>query len=155
MLGGRYKDLMRKADTPQQKRSYLNKAIESYENGMRLDLNNYYPASNLPRLYRQRGSADDLRRAGEAAVIATEACRRALSLGSDDEWTKSTLLGMAFYRGDVVDAEQLKSRVEDEGPGAWQLDSTLRDLRTDIEQQADPAIQKQLSKILNDLTQLL
>jgi tetratricopeptide (TPR) repeat protein len=155
LLGGRYKDLMRKADTPQQKRGYLNKAIESYENGMRFDLNNYYPASNLPRLYRQRGSDDDLRRAGETAVIATEACRRALSLGLSDEWTKPTLLGMAFYRGDVADAEQLKSRVEDEGPGAWQLDSTLRDLGTDIEQQADPAIREALSEILTALRQLL
>ncbi|MGA7054307.1 MAG: TRAFs-binding domain-containing protein [Mycobacterium sp.] len=155
LLGGRYKDLMRNADTPQQKRSHLNKAIESYEKGMRLDLNDYYPATNLPRLYRQRGSDDDLRRAGEAAVIATEACRRAVSLGLSDEWTKSTLLGMAFYRGDVVDAEQLKSRVEDEGPGAWQLDSTLRDLGTDVEQQDDPAIREALSEILAVLRQLL
>ena len=155
LLGGRYKDLMHKADNPQQRSHYLNKAIDSYEKGMRLDLNNYYPASNLPRLYRQRGSNEDLRRASEAAVIATEACRRAIALGLDDEWTKPTLLGMAFYRGDVVDAQQLKARVEEEGPGAWQLKSTLRDLSTDIEQQDDPAIQQALSQILSALQQLL
>ena len=89
------------------------------------------------------------------AIIATEGRRRAVSLGLRDGWIKKTLLGMAFFRGDVVEAEQLKSRVEDEGPGAWQLDSTLRDLDTDFEQQADPVIRDALFEILTALRQLL
>jgi hypothetical protein len=35
---------------------YLDLAIEAYEEGMRLDLNDFYPISNLPRLYRSRGA---------------------------------------------------------------------------------------------------
>ena len=155
LLGGRYKQLMRAATTPKERRRYLNKAIESYEKGMLLDLNDYYPASNLPRLYRERGSEEDLIRAGEAAVITTEACRRAVTLGRDDDWTKSTLLGMAFYRGDVTDAQNLTSRVEDEGPGAWQLRATLGDLSADIEQHADPEIRAALTAVLDDLKRLL
>ena len=155
LLGGRYKQLMRAATTPKERRRYLNKAIESYENGMLLDLNNYYPTSNLPRLYRERGSEEDLIRAGEAAVITTEACRRAVILELDDEWMKSTLLGMAFYRGDVADAQSLMLRVEEEGPGVWQLQATLGDLSADIEQHADPEIQAALTAVLDDLKRLL
>jgi hypothetical protein len=80
LLGGRYKKLMGSAAAPEWRR-YLDKAIESYENGMQLDLNDYYPSCNLPRLYRERGSQQDLVRADEVAVIVTEACRRAIALG--------------------------------------------------------------------------
>jgi hypothetical protein len=54
---------MRSVTPPAEKRRYLGKAIESYEKGMQLDLNDYYPTSNLPRLYRARGDEDDLIRA--------------------------------------------------------------------------------------------
>jgi hypothetical protein len=155
LLGGRYKRLMRDAKTPEEKRRWLNKSIESYEKGMLLDLNAYYPASNLPRLYRLRGGQDDLIRAGEAATITTEACRRAVTLGLDDEWTKATLLGMAFYRGDVTDAQNLKTRVEDEGPGAWQLETTIGDLEGDIQQHGDPQVRAALTEVLDGLKRLV
>ncbi len=154
LLGGRYKDLMRSATSAPDKRRYLSKAIESYEKGMQLDLNDYYPTSNLPRLYRARGGDDDVLRAGEAAVITTEACRRAVALGLADEWTKSTLLGMAFYRGDVTDAQKLTDCVEEEGPGAWQLETTLKDLSGDIEQHRDPQIREDLQGLLDRLKAL-
>ena len=155
LLGGRYKDLMRAATTPVDKLRYLSKSIESYEKGMQLDLNNYYPTSNLPRLYRARRHDDDLTRAGEAAIIATEACRRALDLGLADDWTKATLLGMAFYRGDVTDAQNLTQCVEEEGPGVWQLKTTIKDLTGDIEQHDDPEVQAELRALLDRLNALL
>ncbi|WP_067672543.1 tetratricopeptide repeat-containing protein [Nocardia miyunensis] len=155
LLGGRYKQLMRAADTPAQRRWYLGKAIQSYENGMRLDLNANYPASNLPRLYRERGHVDDSRRAEEAAVIATEACRRALALGLEDEWSKPTLLGMAFYRGDVVAARALRGRIEAEGPGAWQLETTIEDLRADAAHHPDREVRTELTTVLAALEALL
>ena len=154
LLGGRYKELMKLAATQAERRRYLNRAIACYEDGMRLDLNNFYPSSNLPRLYRQRNDGNDLLRAAEVAVITTEACRRAIALGIDDKWTKATLLGMAFYRGDVIEAQELKNRVADEGPGVWQLESTLGDLRADVRQQDDPDIRAALSDVLSDLEKL-
>src|SRR6185369_10684971 len=39
LLGGRYKDLMRVAHLSSDRQRYLNKSIESYDKGMRLDLN--------------------------------------------------------------------------------------------------------------------
>jgi tetratricopeptide (TPR) repeat protein len=154
LLGGRYKDLMRVAHLPSERQRYLNKSIECYDKGMRLDLNDYYPASNLPRLYRQRRGRDDLLRADEAAVIATEGCRRAIALGRDNEWTRATLLGMAFYRGDVTAARKLKKQVEIDGPNAWKLESTLKDLRGDIEQHADPKVRGALTIIVSQLAVL-
>jgi tetratricopeptide (TPR) repeat protein len=151
LLGGRYKDLMRVAHLSSDRQRYLNMSIESYDKGMRLDLNDYYPASNLPRLYRQRRGRDDLLRADEAAVIATEGCRRAIALGLDNEWTRATLLGMAFYRGDVTAARKLKKQVEMDGPNAWKLESTLKDLRGDIEQHTDPKVRGALTVIVKQL----
>lgn len=57
LLGGRFKELWRDAtdNDKAEKARFLNRAIEQYELGMRADLNNYYPSSNLPRLYRARG----------------------------------------------------------------------------------------------------
>lgn len=154
-LGGRYKNLMTaNAGTPDRRR-YLNKAIESYEKAMRLDLNDFYPSSNLPRLYRERGDEEDLLRAADVAVIASEACQRALDLGLPNDWIKATLLGLAFYRGDVKQAQKLCDAVIDEGPGVWQLQSTIEDLRRDVEHQQDPAVQAQLTAIVDELQQLL
>lgn len=154
MLGGRYKSLMRVAHQRAERRRYLNLAITAYEEGMRRDLNDYYPASNLPRLYRLRGGRGDITRADEVAVIATEGCRRAIALGTDDAWTRASLLGMAFYRGDVTAAQELTARVEEDGANAWKLESTLSDLREDIEH-CDPTVRDALEKMVRQLEQLL
>jgi hypothetical protein len=127
----------------------------NYERGNLLDLNDFYCASNLPRLYRLRARPGDSQRADEAAIVTVQACRRALALGLENEWTKSTLLGMAFYRGDVVEAEHLREAVLEEGPKAWQLSSTLNDLRVDIRHQSDPQVRHALGAVLDDLERLL
>ncbi len=155
LLGGRFKDLMRVAHREADRRQYLNKAIDAYEKGMQVDLNDYYPASNLPRLYRKRGEGNDAVRADEVAIIATEACRRAIAIGSEGEWTRATLLGLAFYRGDVAAARDLKARVEADGPSAWKLKSTLSDLQTDIEHHSDPVVKGALKVIAKQLETLL
>src|SRR5262245_45987697 len=54
LLGGRFKRQFNTAVTAEEKTMYLNKAIQHYERGMELDLNEYYCSSNLPRLYRRR-----------------------------------------------------------------------------------------------------
>jgi hypothetical protein len=157
LLGGRYKRLMDDAEAGTiERRRYLTKAIESYERGMQCDLNDYYPSSNLPRLYRERGTEQDLIRAAAVAVVATEACRRALALGLvNDYWLKAAMLGLAFYRGDVDEAQRLRDCVIEAGPGAWQLTITLEDLRRDVEHHQDPAIRAQLSAVEAELEELL
>ena len=63
---------------------------------MRIDLNDYYPTSNLPRLYRLRGGEGDEQKAVVAATVTVAACERSVALAKDDEWTRKTLLGAAF-----------------------------------------------------------
>jgi hypothetical protein len=50
LLGGRYKKKWAKS----RNLADLDRAIAEYETGMKLDLNDYYPSSNLARLYRTR-----------------------------------------------------------------------------------------------------
>src|SRR5262249_3323412 len=74
LLGGRYKRLWGQATDEADKRRYLNEAIRHYERGMMLDLNDFYPSSNLPRLYRARGSAADVEKARAVAQAVYFAC---------------------------------------------------------------------------------
>jgi hypothetical protein len=155
LLGGRYKQLLEAAETPGEQRRYLTKAIDAYQRGMDVDLNAYYPASNLPRLYRRRDEPGDEQRAGEAEVAAMLACRAAIQNGTKDEWVRPTLLGLAFDRGDVPEAIRLRKEVEAEGPETWQLDSTIRNLRTAVAGHDDPEVKAGLQAVLDQLEELL
>jgi hypothetical protein len=98
ILGGRYKQLMTRSTDPLECRRYLDRAIAAYERGMAEDLNDYYPSSNLPRLYRRRGDPGDEQKALEVVAVVTAACRRALTRDPQDEWVVLTLLGATFDR---------------------------------------------------------
>ncbi len=78
LLGGRYKRLFAKAATPADRQMYLSKSIDACERGMELDLNQYYCASNLPRLYKARKRKGD-----EERAIGVNACRRRLRAGEE------------------------------------------------------------------------
>src|SRR5215475_4496613 len=107
LLGGRYKRLYDEAKNEADKYRYVNSAIEQYEQGMMLDLNDYYPSSNLPRLYRLRGDDGDEEKARKTAVIALAACDRARGKNPHDQWAKPTLLAAAFDAGDIIEAKRL------------------------------------------------
>lgn len=154
LLGGRYKELRRAATTPADSRRFLDLAIESYRRGMLLDLNEYYCASNLPRLYRARRDAEDDRLASEAERVAAMACRRGIELGVADEWARSTLLTLAFDTGDVPQARQLCSEASLNPAIAWQLKSTVDDLRDTVDKLTDDAVRVQLEEVLSELAQL-
>lgn len=128
LLGGRYKRLYRDAKEDADKQRFLRKAIEHYDSGMMLDLNDYFPSCNLPALYRERARSGDDARAKTAATVARLACERAIKLKRDDEWTRPTLLGLAFFEGNLQEVEELCDRVIDEGPVKWKLKTTLDDL---------------------------
>ncbi len=126
LLGGRYKKKWNLSKDP----ADLSRAIAEYENGMKLDLNDYYPSSNLARLYRTRGRSGDADKARISAAITMTACERARLRKSEDEWLNPTLLGSAFDAGDAEKAQELADLVETEGPAAWKLSTTLDDCRT-------------------------
>jgi hypothetical protein len=155
LLGGRYKQLMGQTRDPVEHQRYLNRAIEAYEYGMMLDLNDYYPASNLPRLYRLRGQEGDEHKAVLAATVTVAACQRSITLGKNDEWARQTLLGAAFDIGDAEEAVRLLPDIRNEGPAKWQLKATLHDLAVSLQLQQDPEVRARLSEVLESLRELV
>ena len=160
ILGGRYKDMWRaarEAGHSFEESRFLGKAIDSYSTGMWLSLNEYYCASNLPRLLRSRGAPGDDDLARQAADIARNACERARRTGKHDEWLNATLLGAAFDSGDADQAEALLRLITEEGPVPWKLDSTLQDLRAALMGQAATLASEaegRLSVVLRTLEEL-
>ena len=154
LLGGRYKQLRNAATTKAERARYLDLAIEAYEEGMRLDLNDFYPTSNLPRLYRLRGGDGDEQKAVVAAMVTVAACQRSIDLRNDNEWTRQTLLGAAFDSADVEEARTLIPDIRNEGAVAWQLDTTLSDLEVSLDLQQDPEVKRGLGEILEELREL-
>ena len=154
LLGGRYKRLYRDAE-PGERAGYLTLAIEAYQRGMDLDLNDYYPASNLPRLYRARCAPGDDQRAAEAETATLLACRAAIARDPGDEWARPTLLGLAFERGDVPEAIRLRGEIEREGPVRWQLESTLANLTDSVDAQNDEEVRAALQAVLDQLRGLV
>jgi len=154
LLGGRYKKLYLSATDPADKARYLNLTIESYEEGMKLDLNDYYPSCNLPRLYRARGKRGDEDRARAAAEVARISCERALQRNPADEWVRPTLLGMAFDSGNVIAAEDLAEQVIQEGAVTWKLATTLGDLEFSVSQTHEAETRSGLQAVLERLKAL-
>jgi hypothetical protein len=158
LIGGRYKRLAEralKAEDMAGYRRYLNLAIEAYEAGMRLDLGGYYPASNLARLYRERGGAGDAERATFALRLTQEACEALRARNAGDEWLPPTLLGAAFDRRDYAAAESLTREVETQGPAVWQLESTISDLRRSVTQIEDQTEEERFEALIGRLQALL
>jgi hypothetical protein len=155
LLGGRYKELFRTVETPRDRRRYLDQAIDAYRRGMELDLNAYYSASNLSRLYRERAEPGDEQLAEEAQAATALACKAAVSRGTADEWVRPTLLGLAFERGDVAEAIRLRGEVEREGPTRWHLETTLKDLKASIDASDDADVRAGLQAVLDQLAELL
>lgn len=150
LLGGRYKKRWNTTKDP----ADLSRAITEYENGMRLDLNDYFPSSNLARLYRTRNRKGDDDKARISASITLVACERARARNSNDEWLNPTLLGAAFDAGDLEKAQRLADQVREDGPAAWKLESTLDDCRTAAELHEEPH-RSELLNIVADLEGLL
>lgn len=129
---------------PAGRAAYLGKAIDAYQRGMEGDLNNYYPTSNLPQLYRQRDRPGHARLAVEAEVVTAVACRAAILNGSANEWTRLTLLANDFDRGDVDEAVRMVAEVEAEGLPDWQLESAIANLKTSLAHHRDATVRAAL-----------
>ena len=153
LLGGRYKRLFASAKE-EDKAEFLKSAIDAYQRGMELDLNQYYCSSNLPRLYRVRNRKGDEDRAIAVSNLVVAACERAKKLGVADEWLRPTLLGAAFDAGDADKAEELAEEVADEGASRWKLDTMIADLETSVRLVKDPSHRERLGSILADLKRI-
>jgi tetratricopeptide (TPR) repeat protein len=134
LLGGRYRRKWKETGNTLD----LDHAIAEYDAGMKLDLNDYYPSSNLARLYRTRGRKGDQEKAIIAAAVTMTACERARNRNANDEWLNPTLLGSAFDAGDVEKAQDLANLVKLEGPAAWKLDTTLETCRIAAQLHEEP-----------------
>jgi hypothetical protein len=155
LLGGRYKRLYnesKKTGTPDSK--LLHRAIDHYERGMKLDLNDYYPSCNLPALYRERGQQGDEERAKAAAAVARIACERARERSSDDPWLRPTLLGLALAERNAAAFREIAGEVEREGGAGWHLATTLEDADRHLEQTPDLDLRSQLSAVVLRLRSL-
>ncbi|SDR61720.1 protein of unknown function [Paraburkholderia tuberum] len=139
LLGGRYKRLYQKTDDPKTRSRLRDQAIDYYERGMDLDLNEFYCASNLPRLYRERNRDGDLKLAQTALALAKAACDRAFRHGITDEWLRPTWLALAFDDGNTDLAEDLAQKVAREDVTRWKIKSVLDDMRVATRLVADEA----------------
>jgi hypothetical protein len=154
LIGGRYKklaDVAKAEGDPLGYEDFLDRAIAEYEKGMKLDLNDFFPSSNLPFLYRARGQEGDEGKASVAAQLARLACER----DARNPWAKPTLLTLAYFDEDVARAKDYAKAVRSEGPAAWQLASTIDTLERSVAQARDPQSQQALAAILEQLKALL
>jgi hypothetical protein len=145
------KDAAPASEPSAHERAMLDRAIESYEAGMQLDLNEYYCSSNLPALLRARGEPADLERAELIDRLVIAACERARSLGIADEWFGPTLLGAAFRAAAVEKAARLAEDVRREGAARWKLETTINDLADIVDQTGDRKARAGLREALESL----
>jgi Tetratricopeptide Repeats-Sensor len=149
LLGGRYKRLINlPTASPGERLGYLAKAIDCYERGMDLDLNDYYCSCNLPRLYRRRAGKGDEERAQNVLRLVIAACERAKRRDATDEWLRPTLLGAAFDLDDADKAEELVDVILAEGGAGWKLKSTLSDIEASAGHVKDEALRARLLAVV-------
>jgi hypothetical protein len=150
LIGGRYKKLFKETNDPK----YLSAAITAYDKGMRTDLNDYYPSSNLPLLYRTRARKGDEDNANVAASVALIACERSRQNNSSDVWVIPTLTVMAFASGNMDKAEELYNEMVDNGTQAFALETTIPDLEQAISLTKDKDIASALNATLDKIKAL-
>jgi hypothetical protein len=155
LLGGRYKKLYLEAADGPDKLRYLSAAIDHYERAMLLDLNDYYPSSNLPRLLKARNAPGDAARAIPVAHLAEIACERAFRRNPRDEWIKPTRLAAAVDEEEVQKAQTLVGQIAQEGAVTWKIESVLNDLKLSVQLVRDAAKKEHLQALIMQLEQML
>jgi tetratricopeptide (TPR) repeat protein len=155
LLAGRYKALYDHAHNAESKSIYLNKTITCYERAMMLDLNDYFPPSNLPRLYRERKRDGDEKKAMVAVNVALVAGERSRRRNPADPWVAPTLLGAAFDSGDIPSAERLLAEMNEEVAPPFYIQSTIPDLRRSLSLLNDTKTSAALAAILAGFQRLL
>jgi hypothetical protein len=164
LLGGRYRRLWQKALDERKARGetapsadenrFLNAAIQSYSDGLDLDLNEYYCTTNLPPLLTARGRPADLARLRYLNDLAYQQCQRARTRGSHDPWLPPTLFNCAIRADRFDDAQKLIDDIASD-PVGWQVESLLGTLKLDVGQAADPERKATLQGLHDQLAVLV
>ena len=82
------------------------------------------------------------------------ATQRKIDRNEDDGWARSTMLGTAFRIGDVNEVARLSREVAQEGPSAWQLQTTLHDIEHTINLLPDSKLKQELKTYFDMLGSL-
>ena len=150
LLGGRYKRLFTSAKD-EDKAEFLDSAIDAYERGMEIDLNQYYcsckPAAPLPSAQaRWRRSPSRHRRQGGARRLRES--REAWPCGRVAE---ATLLGAAFDAREYEKAEKLAAEFKSKPGERWKNASTIGDLELSANPAENKETKDRLTAILEPL----
>jgi len=116
LIGGRYKQLYRKA-TDRPTAALPGQGDRALRARMMLDLNDYYPSSNLPRLYRERDAQ------GTPSARAARCAWSSQPAGDGSNWRGRRVAAphvdrRGFDAGDGVEARRICSDIEREGPAS-------------------------------------
>ena len=158
LIGGRYKRLATEAKTNKDlsaQKIAVDRSIDSYENGMRLELGDYYCVSNLARLYRMRGEDGDESKAQLALQLTILMTQSAIEHNTANEWARPTLLGAAFDARDEIAAGKALKAMAREGAARWKLQTTLSDIEISTEQIDQPEIKVKFAAILDEMKKLI
>lgn len=158
LIGGRYKKLAQAAQAAGDRRAARKaneNSIDHYERGTRLELGDFYCASNLARLYRERGEDGDDAHAQFANQLTVMMVQSAIERRTANEWAMATLLGAAFDAGDVATARATVKKLAREDLAHWKLETTVSDLTQSLSKVTDADTKEDLQDVLEDLKDLL
>jgi len=151
LIAGRYKELYRSEDQPFEKQRWLELTISNYRQGMILDFNQYYCASNLPVLLRIKGPSYDPIEASYIATHVLKVCDRIEQSDDKDQWLTTTRLTMLYFLEDYDGATDVARKVLLQDFASWELESTISNL-TAIVEQIEQTQREKFATLLDTMT---
>ena len=114
----------------------LTRAIETYENGVRADMRDYYPGVNTVTLRLLRAKREDMEALEQMVPVVRMAVDNAPPAASDDEkyWQAATKLELASAAQDWEAADNYLVTAMGIRAYEWMHETTIKNLR--IQQQA-------------------
>ena len=134
LLGWFYRHRYLELDAGREKQLALKAAIKHYEQGFKLDLNDYGCARNLLVLYPLRNEDGDTDAAADMAAHILHVCDHKELLNSDDKWVPAARLLVTFHAQDIDQARSLADDVALAGLANWELALCIEFLELLVEQ---------------------
>lgn len=120
LLGQFYRQQYYAEENNARKKRNLNTAINHYETGLYLDLNDYVCAQNLLLLYSLRNNDGDAEKARETAAHILRACDHKEAIQSSDKLIDAARLSVAFFRCDENAARELADKASQHDLSNWE-----------------------------------